>query len=156
MTAPIMAFNDTIDPVNSQYRVSSTNTKPQRRSSRQKQPKRQRRRRSSGAGVNRKKLVKFNRPIVTEVKEIPSMDPDERVQYFYSEDDIAKFRAKTEKRKARHKSIRFTPEVVSDIVYFPPIPTDEYDKFFYSVDELEKMLEEFLMEEPEGVDNDVK
>lgn len=111
------------------------------------------RRKSAQHTTRKKKLVKFCRSIVTDIREIPVTAPQNISDYFYSQEDIDMFREKAEQREKnkiccqRRKTTNFAPEVVSDIVYFPPLSRDWYSKLYYSVDELESMLDDFIREE---------
>eukprot|EP00594_Rhizosolenia_setigera_P010317 CAMPEP_0178970418 /NCGR_PEP_ID=MMETSP0789-20121207/19528_1 /TAXON_ID=3005 /ORGANISM="Rhizosolenia setigera, Strain CCMP 1694" /LENGTH=134 /DNA_ID=CAMNT_0020656915 /DNA_START=65 /DNA_END=466 /DNA_ORIENTATION=- len=128
MPAKAMPFESKIDLQGREKSSTPSSNKRARRRSSGKSGSRRSKRDSlrRNESTSRTKLVKFNRPIVTDVKEIPLCNTEDRARLFYSEEDIAKFRMKTEKKKARHKTIRFAPELVSDIVYFPPISKDSY------------------------------
>lgn len=64
--------------------ISDKSVKPRRRRSRR---------------LSRSKVIKFSRPLVTSVKEIPTLDSDDATNFFYSESDIEKFHAEVESEK---------------------------------------------------------
>lgn len=96
----------------------------------------------------RRKLVKFCKPMVTDIVEIPRVDDIER--FFYSESDICRFRDYAQRKKEKlnkrkGKTIQFYPKLVSETRYFEPCSPEERHNLYYTTEDLEKMLENFIL-----------
>ena len=95
----------------------------------------------------RRRTVRFCKPIVTDVREIPFMLPEDLGTFYYSENDISRFRVamiSKRKKKVRRKRIKFCDDVVSEIRYIPRINEEDVAKFFFTEKELEEILQEFV------------